>query len=139
VATLSQTIPALPVRDAAAAVDFYRDRLSFEVLHHDGGFAVMARDEAVLHLWEAGDETWRERDSIERPVQSGAESFIAGTASCRIVVSDVDELFAELAAQDVLHPVSAGGPDDTDFGSREFAAVDLDGNLITFFLWRSEA
>ena len=53
--------------------------------------------------------------------------------------SDVDELFAELAAQDVLHPVSAGGPDDTDFGSREFAAVDLDGNLITFFLWRSEA
>jgi catechol 2,3-dioxygenase-like lactoylglutathione lyase family enzyme len=25
-ATLSQTIPALPVRDAAAAVGFYRDR-----------------------------------------------------------------------------------------------------------------
>ena len=44
---LSQTIPALPVRDAATAVGFYRDRLGFEVLHHDGGFAVLARDEAV--------------------------------------------------------------------------------------------
>jgi catechol 2,3-dioxygenase-like lactoylglutathione lyase family enzyme len=138
VATLSQTIPALPVRDAAAAVDFYRDRLSFEVLHHDGGFAVMARDEAVLHLWEAGDETWRERDSIERPVQSGAESFIAGTASCRVVVDGVDELFEELRRADVLHPVSKEGIDDTDFGTREFATLDLDGNLVTFFQWVSQ-
>jgi catechol 2,3-dioxygenase-like lactoylglutathione lyase family enzyme len=136
---LSQTIPALPVRSAEAAVAFYHDRLGFQVLHHDGGFAVLARDDAVLHLWEAGDESWRGADLGERPVRSGAESFIAGTASCRIVVTDVDELFEELAAQDVLHPVSAAGPDDTDFGSREFAALDLDGNLLTFFLWRSDA
>jgi catechol 2,3-dioxygenase-like lactoylglutathione lyase family enzyme len=138
VATLSQTIPALPVRDAAAAVDFYRDRLGFEVLHHDGGFAVMARDEAVLHLWEAGDESWRERNSIERPVQSGAESFIAGTASCRVVVDGVDELYEELRRTDVLHPVSKEGIDDTDFGTREFATLDLDGNLVTFFQWVSQ-
>jgi catechol 2,3-dioxygenase-like lactoylglutathione lyase family enzyme len=137
VVTLSQTIPALPVRDAAAAVDFYRDRLGFEVLHHDGGFAVMARDEAVLHLWEAGDESWRERDSLERPVRSGAESFIAGTASCRVVVDGVDELYAELRGTDVLHPVSKDGVDDTDFGTREFATLDLDGNLVTFFQWVS--
>jgi catechol 2,3-dioxygenase-like lactoylglutathione lyase family enzyme len=136
--TLGQTIPALPVRDAGAAVAFYRDRLGFDVLHHDGGFAVLARGDAVLHLWEASDESWRGADLGERPVRSGAESFIAGTASCRIVVSNVDELFAELAAQDVLHPVSVGGPDDTDFGSREFATLDLDGNLLTFFLWRSD-
>jgi catechol 2,3-dioxygenase-like lactoylglutathione lyase family enzyme len=133
--TLTQTIPALPVRDAAAAVAFYRDRLGFEVLHHDGGFAVMGRDEAVVHLWEAGDESWRERGSIEDPVRSGAESFIAGTASCRIMVTEVDDLYAELAAADVLHPVSTGGVDDTDFGTREFSTLDLDGNLVTFFLW----
>jgi catechol 2,3-dioxygenase-like lactoylglutathione lyase family enzyme len=135
--TLSQTIPALPVRDAAAAVDFYRGRLGFEVLHHDGGFAVMARDEAVLHLWEAGDESWRDRDSLERPVRSGAESFIAGTASCRVVVDSVDELYDELRRSDVLHPVSKEGVDETDFGTREFATLDLDGNLITFFQWVS--
>ena len=68
---LLQTIPAMPVQDAAAAVAFYRDRLGFEVLHHDGGFAVLARDEAVVHLWEAGDESWRERDSIDKPIRSG--------------------------------------------------------------------
>jgi catechol 2,3-dioxygenase-like lactoylglutathione lyase family enzyme len=134
---LSQTIPALPVRDAAAAVDFYRDRLGFVVGHHDGGFAVLGRDDAVVHLWEAGDESWRERDSLERPVRSGAESFLAGTASCRILVEGVDDLYAELAAADVLHPVSKDGVDDTDFGTREFATLDLDGNLVTFFQWVS--
>jgi catechol 2,3-dioxygenase-like lactoylglutathione lyase family enzyme len=133
---LTQTIPALPVRDMTPAVAFYRDRLGFEVLHHDGGFAVLLRDEAVLHLWESGDEAWRERsDAAASPVESGAESFIAGTASCRIMCEGVDELFEELRQADVLHPVSKDGVEDTDFGTREFAALDLDGNLLTFFLW----
>jgi catechol 2,3-dioxygenase-like lactoylglutathione lyase family enzyme len=135
---LSKTIPALPVRDAAKAVDFYRDRLGFEVLHHDGGFAVLGRDEAVLHLWEASDESWRKGVDLDQPVCSGAESFIAGTASCRIVVDGVDELYEELSAQDVLHKVSRQGVDDTDFGTREFATVDRDGNLVTFFQWVSQ-
>ena len=135
-ATLTQTIPAMPVRDAPAAVAFYRDRLGFEVLHHDGGFAVLRRDEAVLHLWESGDETWRDRaDFADKPVCTGAESFIAGTASCRIMTEGVDELCEELRSADVLHPVSRKGVDDTDFGTREFATLDLDGNLVTFFRW----
>ena len=135
---LTQTIPAMPVRDMTAAVDFYRDRLGFETLHHDGGFAVMGRDEAVVHLWESSDEAWRERIDPERPVRSGAESFIAGTASFRVNVDTaegVDELYAELSKADVLHPVSKDGVDDTDFGTHEFSALDLDGNLIGFFTW----
>ena len=133
---LDQTIPALPVRDAAAAVAFYRDRLGFEVLHQDGGFAVLGRSEAVVHLWEASDETWRDRDSLDPPVRSGAESFIAGTASCRIRTQGVDELYEELRLREVFHPVSTDGVTNTDFGTREFATVDLDGNLLSFFAWR---
>jgi catechol 2,3-dioxygenase-like lactoylglutathione lyase family enzyme len=138
VTTLSQTIPALPVRDAARAVEFYRDRLGFDVVHQDTGFAVMSRDDAVLHLWEASDESWRDRDLLERPVSSGAESFIAGTASCRILVDGVDDLFGEIGQGDVLHPVSREGVTTTDFGTREFATLDLDGNLVTFFEWQRE-
>ena len=138
-AKLTQTIPALPVRDMTAAVAFYRDRLGFKVLHHDGGFAVVCRDDAVLNLWESSDETWRGRaDIAEKPVCTGAESFIAGTASCRIMTEGVDELYEELRGADVLHPVSRDGVGDTDFGTREFAALDLDGNLVTFFLWRRD-
>jgi catechol 2,3-dioxygenase-like lactoylglutathione lyase family enzyme len=135
VVRLDQTIPALPVRDAAAAAEFYRDRLGFDVVHHDGGFAVLARDDSVLHVWQAGDESWREHDSLESAVRSGAESFLAGTASCRIRVEGLDDLYAELRRSGVLHPVSAEGV--SDVGTREFAALDVDGNLITFFQWVS--
>jgi hypothetical protein len=89
-----------------------------------------------VHLWESSDESWRSReDVLERPICSGAESFLSGTASCRIEVEGVDELYEELAAADVLHPVSRGGVDDTDFGTREFATLDPDGNLVTFYTW----
>jgi len=136
--TLGRTIPALPSRDVGAAVGFYNDRFGFEALHHDGGFAVLRRDDAVIHLWESSDETWRTReDTLERPICSGAESFLSGTASCRIEVEGIDELYAELSASDVLHPVSKDGVDDTDYGTREFATLDLDGNLVSFYLWVS--
>jgi len=138
VVTLSQTIPAMPVRDPAAASEFYRDRLGFEVLHQDEGFAVLGRDDAQVHVWQAGDESWRERVALrETPISSGAESFISGTASCRINVDGVDDLYEELSARDVLHPVSREGVSETDYGTREFATLDQDGNLISFFEWVS--
>ena len=138
-AGLHRTIPALPVRDVPAAVAYYRQRFGLEPVHETEDFAVVVRDDAVVHLWGATDEGWRRRpDLAERPVSSGAESFLAGTASCRIEVADVDGLFAELERADVLHRVSREGPDDTDFGTREFATVDRDGNLVTFFRWRED-
>ena len=137
-AGLTRTIPALPVRDVPAAVAFYRERLGFDARHVDDGFAVVGRDEAVLHLWGAGDEGWRDRSDLAgRPIRSGAESFLAGTASCRIEVADVDALFAELEPREVLHPIVRDGVSATDFGTREFPTLDLDGNLVTFFRWET--
>jgi catechol 2,3-dioxygenase-like lactoylglutathione lyase family enzyme len=131
---MGRTIPALPVRDMGSAVAYYRERFGFEVPHQDEGFAVIARDDAEIHLWQAGDDDWRRRaDFVTKPICSGAESFLAGTASCRIEVADVDAFFTELEAADVLHPVSRNGVSTTDFGTREFATLDLDGNLLTFF------
>ena len=135
-AGLHRTIPALPVRDVRAAVAYYRDRFGIDVPHETGDFAVVVRDDAVLHLWGATDEDWRSRDDLDRrPIRSGAESFLAGTASCRIEVADVDALFEELQSAGVLHDVSRGGVTATDFGTREFATLDGDGNLLTFFRW----
>ena len=102
-------------------------------MHEDGGFAIVVRDDAEIHLWGASDEGWRGRgDVATRPVCSGAESFIAGTASCRVAVEGVDELYAELRASDVLHSPSTV-VEDTDYGTREFPALDCDGNLISFY------
>ncbi len=133
-AGLHRTIPAMPVRDVRAAAAHYRARFGFEARHETDGFAVLVRDDAVLHIWGARDESWRTRGDLARqPICSGAESFIAGTASCRIEVADVDALFEELRQAGVLHPSVQGRVVETDFGTREFATLDLDGNLLTFF------
>ena len=131
---MKKTIPALPVREVGAAVAYYRDRFGFESPYVADDFAILARDEAVLHLWGAADEQWRSREDLSaRPVCSGAESFLAGTASCRIEVADVESLFGELAPRGVLLDGSLGEVESTDWGTRQFETVDLDGNLLIFF------
>lgn len=131
---LSRTIPAFPVRDISQGVAFYRDRLGFTPRHQDDTFAVLTRDEAELHLWAARDESWSHRapEGWELPIQSGAESFLAGTHSCRIRVDGIDELFLEYRDAGVLY-----APDTTiqerPWGERDFPALDLHRNLLTFF------
>ncbi|MCW2616775.1 MAG: ble [Frankiales bacterium] len=101
-------------------------------MHQDEALAVLVRDSAEIHLWEADDDGWRLRpDLVAGPVVTGAETFLAGTASCRIEVDDVDVLHGELTG--VLHPTDTGSPVDTDWGTRARAVLDLDGNLLTLF------
>lgn len=123
-------IPALPTGDLPRAVAFYRDALGFTVRHQEPEFAALVRGEVELHLWLAADATWQGRTGAS-PVCSGAESFLAGTASCRIRVTGVAALYAQLEPIGVVHP--NGCLDVKDWGDREFAVRDPDGNLITFF------
>lgn len=138
--SLVRAVPALPVASVTAAATAYAERLGFAVVHLDpAGLALVSRDEVVLQLWQSGDATWRDRPldpAGSGPVRSGAEDFLAGTASCRIACAapaDVDALHAELAATGMLHPTDPGAPVDTDHGTHEVAALDVDGNLLTFF------
>ena len=127
--TMGAAVPVLPVRDIAEAVRFYRERLGFACRHAEDDYAVLGRDDVEVHLWRAADEGWRARGG--KPVQSGAESFLAGTASCRISVAGIDALHDEMQRHGVVHP---NGPlADKSYGLREFAVLDGDGNLITFF------
>lgn len=127
---LNQAIPALPVASVAQSVAFYQDKLGFILIHQDSGFAILRRDAVEIHLWEASDRRWEARNAIP-PIVSGAESFIAGTASCRVMVEDVDGLHAELQPHGILHPNAQLR--DQPWGSREFGVCDPDNNLITFF------
>ncbi len=129
---LKSAIPVLPVTDMEEGVRFYRDVLGFAVAHQDAGYAVLARDRVEVHLWLADDESWRTRKEGD-PVQSGAESFLAGTHSCRISVEGVDQLHRELEPKGILHPNAplAVKP----WGAREFGVLDPYGNLVNFFEW----
>jgi len=116
---LLSAIPALPVRDIATATTFYAERFGFTLIHADTGFAVLVRDDVRLHLWAAND-----------PLTPGAEPFLAGSASCRIAVSDIDNLYAEMLCSGVVHP---NGPlADQPWGESDFTVLDQDNNCISF-------
>ena len=141
---LKQAMPALPVQEIAAAVDFYERRLGFMAFHRDAGFARLRRGDVELTLWAANDDRWRRRlrAALEAPGQvdpdtarmvvSGAESFLAGTGSCRVEVAGIDDLYAEYRAAGVLH-----SPDTVverrPWGERDFTALDLHRNALTFY------
>jgi catechol 2,3-dioxygenase-like lactoylglutathione lyase family enzyme len=126
-----RTTPALPSRDVRRSIEFYRDTLGFEVAHSDDGFAVLRRDAATINIWGATDEGWRESLNAAKPVSSGAESFIAGTASCRIEITGVDDFYEHCEKHRIVHP--NGQVADQDWGTREFAILDPDGNLVSFY------
>jgi catechol 2,3-dioxygenase-like lactoylglutathione lyase family enzyme len=128
---MHSTIPTFQVRNMERSLPFYRDILGMSLIHHDGGFAIVGRDEIELHLGQADDESWRVRDIGEKPVRSGSESFLAGTASCRVGMTGVEAYYPLLVAHGVIHP--NGSIRNTEWGTREFAVLDPDNNLITFF------
>ncbi len=75
-------------------------------------YACLCRDEVALHLL-AAHRTRR----------------LPGNGGICVFVSDVDGVYAELAARGakVLKP-----PQNYDYGMRDFDVVDLDGNQLTF-------
>jgi len=131
---MKKTIPAVPVHDIKQSMEFYTNKLGFTVRHHDDGFAMVVRDEVEIHLWKSGDESWKNKGAslTSNPICSGAESFLAGTASCRIEVQGIEELFEEYKKQGVIY-----SPDtvvkEQPWGKREFPALDHHHNLLTFY------
>ena len=124
-------IPALPVKDIKKSALFYQDKLGFTIKYEEKGFAIVSYHDVEIHLWLADDEEWRNRSVTTCPVVSGAESFISGTASCRLEVNGIDELYNQLKSNRVFHPNTTLG--DRPWGLREFDVLDMDGNLITYF------
>jgi catechol 2,3-dioxygenase-like lactoylglutathione lyase family enzyme len=128
-----RSIPALPVVNIAKAIAFYGSKMGFKARHQEDSFAIIGRNGIDIHLWAACDRSWRYKFWLPfRPVKSGAESFLAGTASCRIEVSGIDELYEEMKAAGVIYNAKSI-VEDQPWGHRDFPTLDLHGNLITFF------
>ncbi|MPQ96920.1 hypothetical protein GB931_03075 [Modestobacter sp. I12A-02628] len=117
--SLLSAVPALPAADIKRAVQHYVDKFGFEARYVDDDYGVVGRDRVEIHLWPAN-----------KPDTAGAEPFIAGTASCRIEVEDVEGLYSELRAKEVIH--ENGALDDGPWG-REFTTLDADCNAVTFY------
>ncbi len=131
---MQKTIPALPVQSIKQSCKYYTNKLDFAIRHQEEIFAIAVRDDIEIHLWQACDKSWKWRSILLflKPIWTGAETFIAGTASCRIQVQGIQELYKEYKEQEVLHSPNAVIQEQY-WGHKEFPAVDNHRNLLTFY------
>lgn len=113
-------VPALPVSDEQAAVRFLEQALGFVQLVSGGvPLGILRRDDVELHVWVADGSA------------PGAERSLAGSASCRLEVTGVAELYEHCRGLGVVHPNAPLR--DQLWGTREFGVLDPDGNLIGLY------
>jgi uncharacterized glyoxalase superfamily protein PhnB len=119
--------PSFVARNARALVDFCVEAFGFTIsaMYGDGDHI----DHCEL-LWPLGGGVMLGDDHFdgkgERPRQPG-------TFSVYIVTDGPDSLYERALAAGATH---VRGPNDTDYGSREFAVKDPEGNLWTFGTYR---
>jgi uncharacterized glyoxalase superfamily protein PhnB len=126
-----QTIfPALRYRDAPAAIEWLRRAFGFEprmVVDGEGGTVVHAElvlGNAMIMLGTARSSDGGGYDAVAPPPGSGA---------LYVVVSDPDAHHdrARDAGAEIVRPL-----EDTEYGSREYSARDLEGNVWSFGTYR---
>src|ERR1700743_3305211 len=112
--------PVLQVRDMPKAIDFYVEKLGFELRFRDSEsgprYAVVRRYGVELHLQ-------RHDEGSFQPERGDALML-------RIHVGDPDALFAEYADKGVFHAQTSIR--DTPWRTREFGIYDLNGHGLTF-------
>lgn len=105
--------PVLASLDIERTIDFYVSKLGCSAVHAEQGvYGIVALGEVPIHFWACG------------------ERRIAEATSCRIEVKGIEPLFARCTREAIVHPRAP--LHDTPWGTREFAVLDGDGNLITF-------
>ncbi|HVP46166.1 MAG TPA: VOC family protein [Bryobacteraceae bacterium] len=119
---LNGIAPFFIVRNAAAAVAFYRDRLGFDVIYQapedDPFFAIVCRDAAMLMVKAV------EANPAPNPTRDPAARWDA-----YIHVPDPDALGAEFTSRGVMFSVPLK---DTSDGLRGFELKDTDGYVLFF-------
>ena len=110
---LVSATPVLPSLDIERTVTFYCDTLGFERVH------AAAREYGIVELGPVELHFWFTEDAA-LPKASG----------CRIQVTGIDALYSRCHAAGIVHP--NGALADKPWGTREFAILDPDGNLLTF-------
>jgi uncharacterized glyoxalase superfamily protein PhnB len=118
--------PAIRYRDANAAIDWLRNAFGFEATAvHRGDDGSVAHAELRLGSSTVMLGGWREGGWMD-----GSEPDpLRSTISLYAVVGDPDAHHdrAVAAGAEVVR-----GLEDMDYGSREYSARDLDGNLWSF-------
>lgn len=111
--TLLKIIPVLPSADINRDVTWYREQVGFQVYAADSMYAVLFRENLVLHLqWHA--------DTADDPLLGGSV--------IRIFVKNIHPIFDELVKRGTVKPDAFKA--NTPWKTNEFGFFDLNQNAI---------
>ncbi len=104
--------PVLPCLDLEKTLAFYTTKMGFAIAAKFENYALVQRERVLLHFWVCTDKNLCEK------------------SSCYIYTDSIEELYDEFSRQNVIHP--NGRLETKPYGMKEFAALDIDGNLLRF-------
>lgn len=106
----NRVAPAFAARDFDGLVKWYEETLGFEARFKMNVYAVLYRDDVMLHIYP-------ERDGK-----------IGGHNSAYFFITGVDALYEAIKDRvNVVHPIG-----DQEYGLRDFLMHDPEGNNISF-------
>lgn len=108
--------PIIGTRDIEKSLEFYSERLGFQVIFRDGSTPT--------------NYVGLKRDDVELHIQFQYEHEMS-TLRLRLLVADPDALYEEYRTKGVFHDRTKLA--NTPWGTRELAFYDLDGNGLTFY------
>ncbi len=111
-AKILKAVPVLPAFNIGETIDFYVRHLSFTIRHQEDDYGIINRDDVEIHFWRCSDKN------------------IAENSSCRLTVEGVKELYEQAGKAGIVHPNATLVTQP--WGTREFAILDLNGNLVWF-------
>ncbi|MDB5918932.1 MAG: putative bleomycin resistance protein [Massilia sp.] len=107
-------VPVLASLDIRRSVDFFASKLGFTVVYAvQDVYGIVSRGNVSIHFWACSDPQ------------------IPSATGCRVGVANIEALYARCSRQGIVHPNAA--LKTTEWGSREFAILEADNNLVTFF------
>tara|TARA_R110001599_G_scaffold53089_1_gene148500 strand:+ start:612 stop:1187 length:576 start_codon:yes stop_codon:yes gene_type:complete len=106
--------PVLASLDIKRSVGFFCSKLGFTKIHEDQGtYGIVSSGSVSIHFWACADRK------------------IAEATGCRVGVRGIEQLYAQCAKDGIVHPKAP--LKKAPWGNHEFAILDPDGNLVTFY------
>lgn len=106
--------PVLASLDIERSAEFFASKLGFAKVHvAQGEYGIVSNGPIQIHFWACSDRR------------------IAEATSCRVGVQGIEGLHAQCANHAIVHPNAS--LEAKPWGTEEFAILDPDGNLVTFY------
>jgi catechol 2,3-dioxygenase-like lactoylglutathione lyase family enzyme len=126
---LQQICPLLQVRDLAASVTFYGEKLGFQTGSMDGGFSIVRRDDCGIFLAQKTKPV----DVTNKAARAVVDGWCNYDLHIYCQPGTLDSLFQEYMARDVPMPdCFRDGPVMREYGVRDFSVIDPDGFDLVF-------